>query len=1231
MSPELDLYDRERSIVVEAAAGAGKTYRLVRRYLAAVVLDGDLADLERRVQRVAAVTFTRAAASEMRARALAELGRPLEKVPADDSIVRQCLERLGADGRRRLRQALAGAPIDTLHGLCGRLLREVPEISGVAPDARVIEPEDDGVRCDRFVAHFLDPILDDDTHELHADVRQLLGELPQSKVRDELRAIVGATHDLPAKWESAEQVHEIRLGFVRGIEHDVLAALAPMLAPTADALEQYASTGNSAAHRSALVTAGRLRASTQAMGGLATGVDPDVVLLVKSALSSSGIKAPKGNAALSAIDDFNRVREEARRVRGTVIELGTDPDVRHAARIARWVRIGRAARAAYRAELEREGLLRYDDLERRALILMNKPGDALLGRFAHLLVDEFQDTNQAQVKILDGLRTACGDVRTFYVGDPKQSIYRFRGAEVHVFEQQVALATVAGELARLDESRRPSPELNAFFNAWFPRILGETSDIGPLDGEAPIPTLLAIADRAPVAWPLGGVKEARCKSDLEDPRSTKPVHLLLREKVASADKGADAAGDEGGEAARVAAYLRGLLDGARLAADNPPEGFTALRPRDVAILVPKWSVAEGFRAELEARGVSAQLGGGRGLRSLPEVRDLINLVRYLASWRDDLAAVGVLRGPMFALSDLGMYVLARWPGVRRVSMEGVAPFEAPPKTWPLAFPRSLHEVLRDAGLDPVAAVDGLVAAKVLDESERDARRSQLEQDAASLEAGRSSLAGIVMGAGVRPTADLLADAIAVFRLEAHWYHSPRAERAVANAWKFVELVRRVEADGPDPRRVVDWLDTEADPSPEGLIDADLDAVTITTVHGFKGQERPVIVLAGLGLEVGGGSGATFRGDEIPGLTDPGARVRIPRVQQACGGFETAPDPLGATCSTLDKPLEVAELKRLLYVGMTRACDRLVLSGDLGAKTALIGDDARVATAFLPCSRKKLAAQPSPLFVLDTRAELVVGGLGLTCTNGVFRLAPGSTWSRWVEVVEDDALDHAKSPPVSTALPSRSIDEEAMAWRASGSLDQWRPSDARRAEPPELRVWPVVAREAVALPDEGSDARDRGTLFHAAMEQWGFQGDPPDVARCTHLAELAFPGTGARHATWLHACVERIATSPYAEELRAAAARGELFHEVPLDAVVPDTARVTGRIDLLYRDAQRRWCVVDYKLTKKGPDAEGLASLAREYGGQLDLYRRVVTEWGKAPMGRLGLWLAAAGTGAWVEG
>src|SRR5690606_10428601 len=186
-------------------------------------------------------------------------------------------------------------------------------------------------------------------------------------------------------------------------------------------------------------------------------------------------------------------------------------------------------------------------------------------------------------------------------------------------------------------------------------------------------------------------------------------------------------------------------------------------------------------------------------------------------------------------------------------------------------------------LDPERAIAALErSGRILareGETEGEARQRLLERlrdDAAALEAGRERCLARMREVGGRPTADLLADMIAEVRLEAHWLLGPRGRRAVANAWRFVEHVRTLEPEGPDLQRLGTWLDAGVEPAPEGLISPDADAVTITTGHGAKGKEWPIVVVAGLGEFRELGARTSWSGATIPTLSGRDSRIAVPR-------------------------------------------------------------------------------------------------------------------------------------------------------------------------------------------------------------------------------------------------------------------------------------------------------------------------------------------------------------------
>ena len=1200
------LFDATHSLVVVAGAGTGKTYNLVRRYLSIVAVNNPKtgcpwADPYQTV----AVTFTRAAAAEMRQRVIEELNRARkakdESIFENDEVMRDVWR--SHPDYDQLIQRIDSAPIDTLHGLCASLLREFPELSNVPLDARPLEPGEESVRLERFISRHIDAMLDGPDLDGRRDLVQLLEEVTLDNLKSELRAIIGEAEEIPKEWENEDCIRSERAAFIRRQWATIAEQMIPVVDAALSSLDPDATDNKTVQKRGHLEDLVILLQSEKI---------PDITTFKEVRKAAASGKEKPG-----VILDIYKTFKQVSSIRGnSVFDHLSNPEG-HAERLARWVRFGRRAREAYGKQLREHSLVRFNDLETWAITLLQSPEarKTLKGRFTHILVDEFQDTNGNQVKIIEGLKAACGDVVSFYVGDPKQSIYRFRGADVDVFQCQIDNVEPE-QREELSTTFRTSPALGGFFNDFFPLLLAPSEN--GLDN-----------DFAPVPW-TEKVKCNRTVNVIDGP----PVDLLLRVKGKPGEEEEDEGDGGSSEALRLASHVRALID------RSCTEGWQRkLCPKDFAVLLPKWSLAEDFRSALESFGVAAELAGGRGLFQLPEVRDLINLIRFWTNWDDNLAAAGVLRGPCFGISDLGLYVLSRWPGVEKWDknngrwlawpMSEIVPFE---------HPRSLREAVLKARIDPDKAIAALLDAKVLDPAKKEEAHRLLTADATSLvsldaNGCPSSTCGILRmnqlteKAGVLPTADLLAQAIVDFRLEAVWIKSPSGRRAVANAWRFVEMVRRIEAEGPSLIDLVGWIDSGSDPTPEGLISGESDAVTITTLHGSKGLEWPVVAIAGLGAKSGGFGGASWASGPLTDLSGESV-ARFPRIRIPQGGFLYATDPLSQAAGVLQSPAEAAENKRQLYVAMTRAKDRLILSGELTKNVGHEGkDDKRT---------------PAPMSACSTHAAYLGSLLDLQVTMTKSEdgeiidpvLHPIERWKEHLHVVADAEL----SEPQDTECP---VDDQAVA-PASPLLDWGTQRTSTRIVSPSLaekeHVIPGLAFETapksttlVKLPSGEPTAM--GNLFHAVMEDWNFTGDVPSDARLEALAERYFSGHGRSHVGWLRGCLEKFDGSSLAAELKAAAKRGELFHEVNIDALLStedslktrEVLRAKGRMDLLFKDEKGLWCVVDYKAT-----TEDFEKIATSYGSQLALYRAVIEAWKPGQVGRVGLWLAPAGLAWWTK-
>ncbi len=1299
------IFDPRRSVVLVASAGTGKTWRLIRRYLW-IVAGARPGSREpwATPDQVVAVTFTRAAAAQMRTRLFASLTGAATAIDADDDPVLARIAALRSHAERlTLAERLAAAPIGTLHSYCARLLAEFPELGGVPPDARALEPAEQSIELDAFVAGWIDRAIEGGEHVGHRRVIELLRLHPLRFVRTELRAMVDDREPPAAGWSTsgpvrADDLLRARELFVRTQWREFLAALQPAMAGVWQfcvfALQKKPD-------------ATRLRELAEVLTRIFQRHVPEPDLDHVEA-DIEALRRIRPHRELGEIAKLHHHLRDMIRVAGTRRKRSVMPDparsrtLEHAEQLAHWIELATWVRSDWAESLRGRALLRYDDLEQLALGLLVHPRARahLRGRHRHLLVDEYQDISPIQADILDRLAEACGeqDTKLFFVGDPKQSIYRFRGADPRVFARAEALHHEA--IVGLTENRRSSPTLARFFDELFPVLFA-----GRMPSAAARPVELArlveIPDHAQVRWdgPILAIRD-------HDQLAGLAVDLLIRD-VRKSDPQADP--ELASEAARVAARVRGIL------------AETGLSARDVAILIPRWSLAEDYRVALEAQDIAADLAGGRGLLLLAEVRDLINLLRAWADEHDDMAALGLLRGPCMAISDLGLYVLARWAGVdRRVSeadpdLPEFAALDEVWEPWELAESgrsRPMHALLRHARLDPERALAALEQAGVLAADRRESARDLLVADARALEHGRDRLRALERHAGARSSGDLLADAIAEFRLEAHWLVSHRGRRAVANAWRFVEHVRLLESEGPDLQRLTTWLDAGAEPAPEGLISPDADAVTITTWHGSKGKEWPVVIVAGLGEYREAGARTSWSRAGVPTLPalDPvaGEVLPVPRIRGPHLGFWAEPDPLHESCANMLAPLEAAEAKRLLYVALTRARDRLVLSGEADPRSFVHWDDRPWLGLEYRASVDGLIGEPKPFYLGKRPLELLITALDLP-DAGVMQPRAGAWSLAHVRVIDDPtlrsalgqprvapepAIDRASAssiasesvvrepeptrtlPPLLTgpiqldfesflrrpalvvgpeATPvvreSASPSDPVLAWRAAATMTTWQPSAGRSPWPVSELEWdmPLPARQAILLDDE--DPRRLGELFHAAMQAWDFVGDPPTGSR---LAERTTIHYGQRDAAdqrrltqWLTRCIERFAESDLLAELRAARARNELFHEVDLDALIRSPGqglgliqspgsydRISGRLDLLWRDKAGLWNVLDYKASHKVRSVAQMQDLQWEYGPQLLLYRKALERWRPRGemifLGRFGLWLATAGKPMWVK-
>lgn len=1005
------------NLFVDASAGTGKTTELVERVV------GLLRSGRAEPGQIAAITFTDAAAAELRHRVRSRL--------------EACVATPGEDPDGQLARALARideAAFTTLHAFAQRLLAEHPLEAGLPPRFEVRSEVDDAVAFERRWEVFLGTLLDDagvagglrrgldlglklsalrDLAEEFGDLLPRPGPAPPLP-RPEAEGILAALEQALALRAACSAPQDKLLGHLETVAAPLRATLAGAASDTAVV--------------QVLAEAPKLSSTVGAQGHWG-GCKPAVLSLLAQAQD-----------ALDA--ELGRQRDA---VTGAL-----------AVPVAAFVAEEALAR-------QRAGSLRYHDLlvlARDLLTTVPSVRRSLRRRFRVLLLDEFQDTDPLQIEIAVLLASAHAagrpwqdaepeDGHLFVVGDPKQSIYRFRRADITVYQR--AKRDLGMRHLTLTRNFRCAPGIAAWVNAAFGALLGD----GEADAQPAYSPLVAERDpvsERPSVQRFGGPWDERTQA--------------VRER----------------EAADVAVAVQRILDEGWTVQDPAGGEPRAVRPRDIAILVRRHATVRMLERTLGDAGLPYRIESKSLVYATDEVRDLVTLLSAIDDPADEVAVVAALRHPALGCDDRA---LLAW----RTAGGTWDPNDEPPRGLPAGEPvgpgmallRELHE--RRWAFSPGGLVEHVIGALHL--VELAATRSRPRDRWRRLR--------------------FLAD-------QAHAFAD-----AGGHLRGFLRWVRRQEdADV----RVDEYLVDEPDD----------DAVRITTIHGAKGLEYPIVVLLGL-------DGDTTR---LP---------RNPRVLPAPDG--TPSYSLGGKLQSTSWPeardaethRHGLEEVRLLYVGATRARDHLLVSLQHARRSR--------------CSAAALLAIPeleehwTPLS-LDVAPPPTAPPPPATANPPARAARTREEFDAWR--AERRALSRQISRP--TTLAPTAI-AEALAASGGG---------ARTTDPP------APAHEQDGAVRRGRAATAFGRAVHATLQTVDLDdpADLDDIAR----AQAALEGLPAAAEV---AALARAALG--AGALRAALAAARRWRELYVGARVEDII-VEGYCDLVHTDGDGL-VVVDYKTDQLG--------------------------------------------------
>ena len=825
LTPEQEsvVADRNADILVSAGAGSGKTRVLVERYVAL------LADC--RIPQIAAVTFTDAAAAEMRER----VRRAVRDLPQLTGHVAE------------LDQAVIG----TIHALCLQILREHPVAAGAVAAARVLP--DDEAEYERIGAA-LDALEDaaqsDDGRALairEFSVFSLIQQLPQMiERRDEVTAAYGRLGATAADW-----AHR-----VRSLLDEALRTAVESERPELERLI----AGLRRAHAEAVPSDKLAQRVEAVLGTLADPLPENPGELVEAL--ATGRPMIKVNAGSKKNwDDLDGVKADLKAVRETARRLEEAPrwqpfEAEALQVLAALQAVFEDACHRYRARKADLSGCDYLDLELETIRLLERHPEIAAdyrGRLRHVMVDEAQDLNETQVRLLRLLTGGSGrspvpgtGPHRFLVGDAKQSIYRFRGSDVaHFNRYQEQIGRAGGSVRALTQSFRTHDELVEVCNGLFDRVFADGAGAGGV-------RMQRMSGRGSATWAgphLGVIPVAGKASD---------------------GAGADDVDRRRVEADAVAREVAALLSAGAPVWDAEAGCARAAAPRDVAILLRRLANVHVFEQALESHGVPYVTPAGAGFFTRQEVRDLTNLLAWLAEPDDHIALVGALRSPLFMIDDRTL-----------LACHGAD--------------RSWLRVLAD----PPGNVAG------------DARQ-RCKHAAAVLRELREAVA-------LEPPDAIIERALDLTGFEAAWAPVRGGEQALANIRKLVAILRTLGGRSVD--EAVSYLHRRRDElaDREGLAVVDrTDAVRLLTIHGAKGLEFPIVFVPE----------AHIRPPESYDVVRWRPATGIAVTLSPAEDDERRRRPgLYSLLQRYDRSEEDAEYRRLLYVAATRAADRLYLSGD----------------------------------------------------------------------------------------------------------------------------------------------------------------------------------------------------------------------------------------------------------------------------------------------------------------
>lgn len=826
------IYAPDGDILVTASAGSGKTSVMIERIfskLSGQAGDGSFSNKRVPIERMLIVTFTKASASDMR--------QKLNKRITD------CLADPSCDKPYLLSQmfGLAGADMSTLHSFCQSLIRKYSYITGIDPAFTVIDTTESELRMNRVLNEtFLQAF---ESIPGFFEVYDLFSNRSNDK---ELKSVIKSLYAFAFTQDEPDKFFGLCRDSI-GFPEAAAILLQDVFDRTRATLKAYVQRGSP--RISALCTE-----LTLAMD---RGKDINILLGNAEPISQepylSELKSLK--AALAALykDNENIVNNKENEHNREYIKTIVDTAVLFA--------------ALYKSDKSADSVLDYSDLEHYAKELMQNEnvGDAVRNGFEYVFVDEYQDINPIQERIIS---LVCSGNNRFVVGDMKQSIYRFRLCDPMIFANRLKRCAVDGTAYPLNRNFRSSPKILEFSNIVFSRLM--TDSFGSVD-YACDSMFVPFIEPAESSYPRVSVfvlKSPKKKQGKDTERKQAFIDAAFSEGVYSKKKHCGAVADKSwsdaeAEAAIIFRQIVKIINDVTI-------GGHAIRLSDIVILSRSVTdYAKKVGDTLAKLGIPVTYSKKAQVFECPPVALLTNILKLIDNPHDDYPLFAALKSELGGIDD------AELADIR------------------LSYPadKFFYLACQKYSFDKTNAI------------------------AIKLKAFYLKLEELTLKSSYMTVGELLAHIKSEINLEKLLYSEPDGQRLRDIVDGFI-LNAINSPRGKTLSSYIDYIDKDVSLETPELAYADNDSVRIMSVHASKGLEFPIVIFMG--------TGNGFRADHPPVQINKEHGIAIYNHDPISRTKEKGAEYL-ALGQIAEKESMEEEL-RIMYIALTRAREHLIITG-----------------------------------------------------------------------------------------------------------------------------------------------------------------------------------------------------------------------------------------------------------------------------------------------------------------